>query len=134
MDVSATNPIQYMSSYPLRYHEDVAKFLNVLGQLIDIYQTESPKFFRQCVENIPIDIYDKIIELNGSKIKSRYWSADYIQCISMSKKIVAAITYVEKSEYRRYQAHLINYEHHYGDTMIDNYTITMTLPIEFDNT
>lgn len=132
-NVSDTSTLQSMPSYPLRYHSDVAKFLNILDQLLEIYQTESPLFFRQCIENISIDIYDKIIELNGSKTQSKYWSPKYVQCIAMSKKIIAAITYVEKEECREYQQRIINYEHHYGDAPLsDQYIVSMTVPDDFD--
>ena len=123
-----------MSSYPLRYHKDVIKFLDVLTQLLDIYKTDSHNFFKQCVSNVPIDIYDKILELNGSKTSSRYWSSNYMQCISMSKKIVSAITYIEKVEYKRYQSQIINYEQHYGELAVVDYTVTITLPVEFSDT
>ena len=133
MHVSDTFNIANMPSYPLRYHKNVAKFLDVLSQLLDIYQTESHGFFRQCIENIPVDIYDKIIELNGSKTSSKYWSQDYMQCIVLSKRLVSAVTYIEKIEYKQYIDRIINYEQHYGDMVIANYTVTITLPVEFDH-
>ena len=122
-----------MSSYPLRYHNDVAKFLNILHQLIDIYQTEPPNFFKQCLENIPIEIYDKIIELNGSKTKSKYWSTNYMLCISLSKKIISALSCVEKTEYQEYHAKLLNHEHHYGNIIVPIHKISpINFPADYD--
>lgn len=123
-----------MPSYPLRYHKDMVKFLNVLNQLLNIYETESPKFFRKCVQNVPIDIYDKIIELNGYKIKSKYWSQNYINCIILSKRIIAAISTTEKEEYKNYLTRLNHYETHYGGEPIHTgYVLTMTPPPEYSD-
>jgi len=122
-----------MPSYTLRYREDMVKFLDVLDQLIDIYRTETPYFFKKCVQNTPLIIYDKIIELNGYKPKSKYWSSDYIRCIAMSKEIVAAMGLIEKEEYNEYLLRVHHYNNHYEEPISTHFVLTMTPPPEYSD-
>lgn len=126
------NSTSSMSSYSLRFQTDISYFLNVLNQLIEIYEEEDPRFFKLCVQSISVDIYDKIVELNGSKRQSKHWSIGYMKCITLSKQLIFALNSIERNETLIYHMKIHHYEHHFGDTPRETYTISISPVPEFE--
>ena len=100
-----------MATYILKHKKNSIQFLRILDELLDIYATFPPKFFKSCLLNLDPIIYDKIVDLSLSKSSAKSWTARYTMCVSKSKQLMTFFNYTEQIEVRRYCSTFSTYIH-----------------------